>query len=190
MLVLELINYAGLKRELSKMIKHYVVIFLLVCSFNSTAGPVADLFSDGIWGLSWGSNKDQVKKVFPKGKLVKYGNIELFEVKDGRSIFGVERANSMKIAVGFDAENRMAGASIYFASDAFVELQQKLITEFGAPLPPQANATGATVLQWDTDNGVVLSLSHFAVGFSTNTVLSIGFEALPKPTTDKKSLGF
>ncbi len=172
------------------MIKYYLSIFLFVCSFNISAGPIADLFADGIWGLAWGSTKDQVKKVFPKGKLVKYGNIELFEVKDGRSVFGVERSSNMKIAVGFDSENRMAGASIYFASDAFAKLQQKLITEFGAPLSPKENATGTTVLQWETDNGVVLSLSHFAVGFSANTVVSIGFEELQKPTTDKKSLGF
>jgi len=77
---------------------------------------------------------------------------------------------------------------VYFDGDDFSTLMSKLNTLFGEYTKP--NAGGYLVLQWPKDDEVTLTLSLLPSTFSNDTVFSIEFSGLTKPSTSKEQLGF
>lgn len=165
------------------------LIALMLFANSVFAGTAFDLFGDGVLGLKWGANPEQVKSVFPKGELSSSFGLTSIEVEDGRKVFGLERDKDEIIRFTFDSENRLAGVSIDFEADDFPVLQQKLITQFGPPKDPVPMSSGVVLLVWENDNGVILTLSHYSVGFERTTAISIGFDKLERPKSSKEDLG-
>jgi len=161
---------------------------LTIIQFNVSAGEISKVFGNGVFDTVWGSTLKDIKGVFPKGKVEKYGEIIQFVVKDGRSVLGLKRDKKALIRFAFDSEARLSAVGVYFDGDDFSTLMSKLNTLFGEYTKP--NAGGYLVLQWPKDDEVTLTLSLLPSTFSNDTVFSIEFSGLTKPSTSKEQLGF
>ena len=75
------------------------ILFLVILIFPLTvnAGQIKKVFGDGVFGVKWGYTIEQVEKVHPNGKLKKQSGYTYYEIKDGRTILGVERKNNNPI---------------------------------------------------------------------------------------------
>jgi len=166
------------------------VIFLLMmfASQLANAGEIADVFGKGVFDVNWGQDFEQVKNVHQNSKKKGYGNIAYLEVKDGRKVLGVERRSNDKIVFTFDSEGRLNGAGVFYESDQFGDLLNKLNTSFG-PHKNKDTSMGV-VAEWAVDIGIKISLSHISYGLSSDVTFSIEYLGLDKPPLSKKELGF
>jgi hypothetical protein len=152
-----------------------LIVALLLAPAPVSAGKIAEVFSGDIFGVKWGSNQQQVSKVFPKGKIKKmydlhfskvapkgkskkmYGT-HFYTVQDGRTLFGIKRNPDNTIKFVFNAEGKMNGVIIEFPNgvDGFGILLNKLNTYFG-PHTFDPNRE-SMVIEWPEDSGIKISL--------------------------------
>lgn len=163
-------------------------LLLVMIQFSVSAGEISKVFSEGVFGTVWGDKIDDIKKVFPNGKIEKYGEIIQFVIKDGRSVLGLKRDKKALIRFSFDSESRLSGVAVYFDGDDFSSLILELNTLFGEYTKPKVGSY--VVIQWPKDNEVTLTLSAIPTTFSMETVFSIGYSGLNKPNKSKEQLGF
>jgi hypothetical protein len=168
--------------------KSLLFFILTIIQFNASAGEISKVFGTGVFDTTWGNTLNEVKNIFPNGKVEKYGEIIQFVIKDGRSVLGLKRDKKALIRFAFDSENRLSGVAVYFEGDDFSTLISKLSTLFGEYIKPSAGSY--VVIQWPKDNEVTLTLSVLPSTFSTETVFSIGYSGLNKPNKSKEQLGF
>lgn len=169
------------------------LIVALLFAQAAHAGPLAELFADGVFGLPWGSSLDDVKTAFPDGKSDNQSSIPRYAVKDDRPLFNIERTPKNEITFVFDAHGDMHGVGIEFpakGAEVFTVLLNTLTTYFG-PHENVPNDLGTVAVKWPMDEGVTLSLIHLPGVFSSGDVLvSIGYTAQQRDTPTKESLGF
>jgi hypothetical protein len=172
----------------SYFMKSLLFCLLVIIQFNASAGEISKVFGVGIFDTLWGDSVEDVNDVFPDGKIETYGDITQLVIKDGRSVFGLERDKKALIRFAFDSEGRLNGAAVYFDGDDYTSLISKLSTLFGEYSKP--NPQSYTALQWPKDNEITLFLSLAPSTFSMETVFSIGYSGLNKPSKSKEELGF
>lgn len=169
-----------------------IIIFAISLLFtsNAFAGAAYDLFGNGVLGLKWGDQVDTLKKAFPRVKKIDTLGITYYEIKDGRTVLGIERGKNDIIRFSFDSLERLNAVTVEFKAKAsnFAEAQQKLVTHLGQPLPPDAVTYGAAI-KWQPDNGVNVSLVMSSIGFSSTLMMVIHYDNLEKPTTTLNDLG-
>lgn len=151
--------------------KRLALMFVLqLFSQLAVAGSIADVFSEGIFGVKWGSPIEEVEKALPAGVAATQVGIATYTIQDGRTLFGVQREDSNSIRFSFDSNGEMNGVSIEFplnAIDDYGVLFTKLNTVFGRG-EDAPNSLGVQVVKWPEDQGIGISLMHLP------GVLSIG----------------
>ena len=165
-----------------KLISIILFVFLLTPVHAAT---IEEVFGDGVFGLHWGDSPQKVTNKFPTAKKKNYQNIVWFEVKDSRSVLGIDRKNKL-INFSFDSESRLAGVAIYFDSDDYGAVLVKLNTLFGEYTKVDG---GQSAMQW-RGGEVVLTLVFVPSGLGMEATFSISYSGLDKPDVDKGSLGF
>jgi hypothetical protein len=160
------------------------VIFLFFLS-PSKATAITELFADGVFGTQWGDTLEAVANKLPNTNKESIGDIVWLELKDSKEVLGVPRENQ-ELYFSFDAENRLNGVAVYYNSDDYGVLLNKLNTLFGEYTQVEGNKTA---LQWKSSD-FVLTLSFVTIGINTNSVFSIGYHGLTKPNAKKEDLGF
>lgn len=168
--------------------KYIFGILLLFLSVNAHAGEISKIFGDGVFGTRWGASLEEVKAVFPGGKVEKYGDIIQFVIKDGRSILGVKRSKNDLLRFGFDSEGRLVGVVAYFDADDFGNVLTKLSTHFGQPVQSQPGMFVS--VQWPEDANILIMMALIPSGFTNETALTISNTGLSKPQASKEDLGF
>lgn len=170
-------------------------LLLVFLFFHPTAyaGAIGGLFSDGVFGLPWGSKLADVREAFPGGKEDSAHGITRYTVKDGRLLFKIPRQPGNELHFAFDAHGGMNGVSIEFPAngvESFGQLLNSLTTYFG-PYENLPNSAGAVSVRWPTDQGVTLTLIQLPGIFSVGAPLvSIGY-VNPQPEVPRKeALGF
>ena len=170
------------------MRKYIFCIGFLFYSGFANAGSIYDSFSSGVFGLPWGSSIEEVKKAFPNGKYTdKYG-IKLFRVKDGRTLFEINR-QKQEIIFGFDDLGRMKGVSASFRDEDYFLLKSKLNTLYGMEEENSKQHSGPYAT-WEEDDGIIISIYMQTRTFKTLTYVSIGNAKLAQPSATAKDLGF
>ena len=81
-------------KELMKYFNKILFLLILIFPLIADAGQIKEVFGEGIFGVKWGYTVEQVKGVHPDGKLKKQSGYTHYIIKDGRTIFDVERKNN------------------------------------------------------------------------------------------------
>lgn len=175
------------------MRKLVATTLLLFTASLSLAGPLSDVFGDGVLNAKWGDSPDQVLSAHPNGKLKSYGGVwaDIIEIKDGRAVFSVERKKDDPISFGFDSEKRFVGAAITFSrDDSFALLVNKLNTLFGQLKIPDGQEFPNYV--WEDDKiklQLVILPATGLFSLSPSVMVSIQYKVLEKPKVSKGDLG-
>ena len=178
--------------KFSTLIAVSVATLMLLFSANLYGDNITEVFGEGIFELTWGVKLSDVQVTFPNGKKKTKFGILSYDVKDGRSLFGIERKPKDKISFIFNAEKKLFAVNIDFpaksASD-FGTLMQKLETTFGAA-ESQPNSLGVTALSWPEEDGTKISFTHIpgVIGFGS-LLFSVEHRPMPEKVT-KEDLGF
>jgi len=179
-----------------------------LASDNVAAGPIADLFRDGVFGVSWGASPAEVEAKLPGGKWQHYGDLRTYSVADGRAVISIERTPKQHIIFGFSTSGKLNGVAVEFPSrlggEPFGNLLAKTREVFGPPLQgadaskpfeySAGDVGGVTSLQvqWPADEAITVSITTgttrtlFAV--RSQLMLSIGYGQAEAAT--KEDLGF
>lgn len=160
------------------MKKIIIIIFFILGTCSVTyAGNVAETFSKSIFELKWLSSKEEVIKKYPHGKLKTTVGVKSYIIKDGRTLFGVERKKENYISFVFNGEDQLSGVSIQFpmeSTDDFGELLIKLNTYFGSA-ESKPNSFGVVFVQWPEDSGIKISLTTIPGVFSSELLFNVEY---------------
>ena len=172
------------------MLRRAAILYLAFSS-SAVAAELSDAFGGPVFGVEWGAELDVVRSVHPKGKKFDSFGVVRYEVRDGRTLFDIERREKDKITFAFDAEGRLTaiGANFKFSTETYGELLTKLKTLFGEYLVVD-NESGANIVRWE-DESVVLSLAHVPGALSSGNIsVTIEYSGLEIPQTSAEDLGF
>ena len=131
---------------------------LLVVPGTLWGGGIADEFRDGVLGLKWGADIEEVIASFPRGTHwpVTLGSSRLtqrvYTVADDLPLFDVARSNQNTM-FGFDRFNRLAFALFGFSYSEKAKLLERTQAAFG---PPETSSRGGERVHysWREDRGV------------------------------------
>jgi hypothetical protein len=190
-------------KENDMKIKLFIMLAVIFASTPSYAGPIYDVFGEGVFGLKWGASLEEVKKSFPEGKTTTEKLYATYEIKDGRQLFGIDRLDSNYMVFTFNEQGELGGVKIQFPNEGligFTDLLTALNVKFGvAPFDFGKAQMMAIIpiLAWPIDNGMMMSI------FNNSTIKTTLFSAeveydlsfliskKPKPTaTNANELGF
>jgi hypothetical protein len=93
-----------------------LLLFMLVSS-QVHASSLDEVFNDGVFGTKWNATLSEVENIFPNGKKDEVAGLMIYEIKDGRSIFGLDRNHSDFIKFHFNADHHLTAVSIELSSD-------------------------------------------------------------------------
>lgn len=175
--------------------KRIRVVFwgIIFWSAQSFAGPVADTFRDGVFGVSWGALPGEIEQKHPGGKWSSHGDlIRFYTIKDSRPVLGIKRSKKDEIAFGLSSDGRFNSVSITFPKDdetyAAVLLRTK--EQFGSVDPvttdPIANSPAPIFVAssiWPSDEGIEVRLVKSA-GVYNSVSLSIMNTSIKPSTAD------
>ena len=162
------------------------MMFVSIYSTVVLAGNAEDLFGGGVFSVDWGSSLEDVKEIFPKGKVKDSSGVILYKVKDGRDLFGFDRKNGEYITFGFDTNGSLNSLSIEFSGKLFDDLMYKFIDIFG---PLGEGAKGIELLSWSEESGITISLAYIPGMFGADAYVGISKSTVTKKVS-KESLGF
>lgn len=151
---------------------------------HAGAGPIADTFGPGLFGVTWDGTKEQVQGFNPGGKW-HHEPVDSYQVADSREIFGIAR-KKQKITFAFTADGRLSSVGIYFGGgiDGYAKVLHFMTEQFGPPLQntnekiEENYGFGATVgARWPIDGRIHVTLLAQITGFSTTTLLIVQHSA-------------
>jgi hypothetical protein len=170
-----------------------ILLGIVLSSAQSFAGPVADTFRDGIFGISWGALPAEIEQKHPGGKWSSHGDlIRYYTIKDPRPVLGIKRTKKNEIAFGLSSDGRLNSVSITFPRDdeTYVALLLRAKEQFGSVDPvvndpvqnsPAPILTASSV--WPSDEGIEVRLIKSA-GAYNSVSLSIQNTSIKPSTTD------
>lgn len=166
------------------MFKGLSLALLIAVSTPALAGKVAQLFSDGVFGVQWGANLDEVKASFPEGEVKTYIGIDNYIVPHSKPVLGITRQDT-DITFTFNADKKLHAVGVSFEGNEFTDVYSALNTHFGKHQP----VSGSQTIRWPTDEGISMYLVSFPTGFSIKPMLTIEYIA-PMDNASKDELGF
>lgn len=134
------------------------LLVLMSWCHSSSAGPIAEHFVWGIFGVPWGTSLDSMVEMFPNGDHV-YAITpggRAYLVRDDQEFIGVAR-NGYNVLYAFDQKNELVGVSLMFPYERKQDLLRALISAFGAP-HENTNRGQNRIVSWRKDEGVSLIL--------------------------------
>jgi hypothetical protein len=162
------------------------VLTLLSSAGSSAAGPIADAFGPGVFGLEWGADRAKVSQVFPGGKSGRIP-IDYYAAWDSRTIFGIER-NNQRITFSFAGDGRLSCVRISFGASPmkYAKLLNALRDQFGPPLEDNSGRINPNGYHWPSDGRIHLELVQ-ADDILPNTQINVC--ATAEVAKDRASLG-
>ena len=141
------------------------IAFLVLAAIASSAvcaGPIADSFRAGLFGLAWGASVADIEAKFPGGKWRTAAGIRSYTVQDSRTVLGIERPRS-SIAFALDAAGGLSAAVVEFPanSDTLTRVTAAAFNAFGSPPKVDGDSAGLggyVSSRWPPDDGITLSL--------------------------------
>lgn len=170
------------------MPRFFVLIAFLLLPSTLLANKISDVFSDSIFDVPWESSLSTVKSAHPGGKTFP-GNDTVYTVKDGRTVFGIERDRRSEIIFGFDDADRLVSVGVNFAADDMPTLYNRLTTLFGPHEPPVG---GYVIAEWPEDNGFIIRIFQIppaSVFGNLQILLDITYTPSTRPPISKEELG-
>jgi hypothetical protein len=168
----------------------------VLATASAQAGRIADLFSEGLFGLKWGATREEIDTAFPGGKWETVIPVTIYWVSDTRRVLNIERCKESRLGFVLNSEGRMNSVIIEFApcdsTDRFAELLLKSQEAFGPMLPvdmERVTRTSAVMVEWEFDQGVKVTAggtSEFNKGAMTLSISKVNFD----PPKTKEELGF
>lgn len=156
------------------------IAILLLKNVAVHAGPLADTFGPGLFGVKWGATKTEVEAVHPNGKW-HHSPVDSYQIDDSRPIFGMER-KKQKITFAFASDDRLTSMAIYFGggSMGYANVLHFMTEQFGPPLRNEnekieENYGFGTTLgaRWPADGQINVTLLTQIAAFSQSTFLLI-----------------
>jgi len=168
-----------------------VVTGLIANPSISNAKTMSEIFGDGVFGTTWGMSIDKVKAIFPSGNTQEVFGTQRYFIKDGRSIFGIDREKDSFIGFLFGTDKKLVGVSIGMPSGTgdFAKAQNSITTAIGVESKPAKNSAGVPITRWNDGTGIEIGLMQTSGMFSQSVTLTIEKKPTPKDTT-KEALGF
>lgn len=167
------------------------VALMLTAPVN--AGPVADSFKAGVLGLPWGSSQDEIASKLPGGSWKKIAGREFYEIKDARSVLGVERAAKNKLVLALTSDGRLNSISVYFPLDpeTYVKLLNRAREQFGPAETRKPQSDGFRTrgpiefsTNWPADEGITVRVVNNIAGISSTVFLLVeNAEVSPRGST-------
>lgn len=167
----------------------FVLIAFLLLPSTLLANKISDVFSGSIFDVPWESSLSTAKSVHPGGKTFP-GSDAVYTIKDGRTVFGIQRDRKSEITFSFDDADRLVSVSVDFTADDMSALYNRLSTLFGNPNPPESAYMLAT---WPEDAGFTIRLIQVppaSIFGSVKIQFNITHTPKSKPETSKEDLGF
>ena len=169
-----------------------VAAALFLLADNGSANPVDDLFGDGLLGVSWTDSLESVESVHPDGSHREFSEFgtTLYDVRDDRAIFEIERRRRNTITFGFDTTDSLRSVSVQFPDCSM--LMARVTEVLGSPAPKTAAdimtenqiSTLAGKYDWPSDSGNVSASILMTTGFaSLRCELNIAVTAQPETRT-------
>lgn len=156
---------------------------LLLCStaFTATAGPIADTFSAGIYGVPWGAPAEELVRTHPGGDWVTRGGVRFYSVRDGREVLGIQRSPKDRITFRLSQGGGLVAATTVFpdGGSTYAALLERLRDRFGPATEADRNESDSTVpnrtleASWPADQGITVELQNNLVLLSSETVLTV-----------------
>ena len=165
---------------------------------SAGAGPVADLFRDGVFGLPWGASAAEIQSKMPGGKWKSYDQLKVYSVADGRSVLGIERTPKQQIIFGLSTTGHLNDVSVEFPSSTqhFGNLLAKTTEVLGQPVggadaPRPTTGLGAGYVQvlWPTDENITVKVISEFLGMTTKLMLHIAYNKVEANTKEELGLG-
>ena len=166
------------------MYRGLLLASLVVISAPAMAGKVAELFSDGVFGVPWGATIEEVKKNHPEGEIKTYIGINNYVVPHAKPVLNITRQDT-DITFTFNASQQMHAVGISFEGNEYTDVYRALSTHFGKP---QTNANDSAI-RWPVDAGISMYLVAIPSGFSMKPTLTIEYTE-PFIDKSKEELGF
>ena len=130
------------------------------------AGKIAVYFSEGVFGVKWGSTLEEVKQIFPDGE-VNAGpkGVIYYSSPNGQSLFGIKRNPDSWVCYNFDKKGRFNAIVIGFPNSGGSEEEELLntvIATFGDYTTKEERGMppfwGGSFFVWQRDKGIELTL--------------------------------
>ena len=148
-------------------LKTICILILLLATQQAYAGKIAEYFSEGVFGVKWGSTLEEVKIVFPNGEVSTNPATKKinYAAPNGLSLFGIKRNPDSWVCYNFDDKGRFNAIVIGFPNTGGGEEEELLntvINDFGEyktveerGIPP---VFGGSFFVWQRDEGIELTL--------------------------------
>lgn len=168
---------------------------LLLAPPMVSAGPIADMFGDGVFGMRWGVTKEEVLVAFPNA--IPFLDTGSLRVRDDREILGIKRKRQ-HFHFNFDSSARLCEVVVYFDGGVFKQRDVAHAAEraFGpytvtalAKDESPIDAYAATKRQWQRDGKISLTLVNAIAPLGSQVTLSID-SCSHAATQNKADLGF
>lgn len=166
------------------MYKGMLAMFLLLISNAAFAGKIDDFFSDGAFGVQWGSTIDEVRELHPKGTAKEYVGIQSYIVPHSTPVLKIEREDT-DITFTFNSEGKLHAIGVSFEGNDIAEAFSSLKSNFGENEP----LSDSPRIAWPQDGNIKMYLVSIPSGFSVKPVLTIENVA-PSSEASKDALGF
>ena len=160
---------------------------LLTIAAAVQAGPIADTFRTGVFGLAWGASAAEIEAKFPGGKWSANVGIRSYAIKDGRTVLGIERdARPIRFVLSTIGTLTAVGVEFPPGMDGLSRVMAAAVNTFG-PAEPMEGIPGATGARWPVDDGLSVAASALTGITGVRMVmLSIAKAGVAKPA----DLGF
>jgi hypothetical protein len=174
---------------------------LLLISFDSWADNINQLFGDGIFETTWGQSFEELTERFPSGQTIPVSKLDLvtaadivkvLEVKDGRTVLGLERKNGYTINYNLDGSDKLKQIRVQFRAFDHTEILHILQSTLGKTNLENFRGPTAGYARWVNDEETI-SVTLFKQAKRAllfHTWLVITKESETEVVIDKEKFGF
>jgi len=173
-----------------------ILMLVGMCALSSkaSAGKVAKIFSEDVFGVPWDATGDEVKRVYPGGESKSERGMSTYTIQDDRPLFGVKREKDNYIKFIFDTDGLAKGVSVEFPidnPDNFVVLLNKLIGYFGE-YSYLRHLFETNYAEWPEDDGITLFLDRHTgtLHSGDSLIFTVRYRPEEPGKISKEQLGF
>ena len=184
---------------------HLVLTIMVLLSYTQSGlsqpnSELASVFSEGIFDTQWGQSLEEVSAIYPDAKIYDQGkSTSYYRIKDGRTIFSIDRKKSHDITFRFD-NDKLTEVVVELSSSDWVVLRDQIQANFGmyndnrcATIGSAADGrfSGTRQVWCDLASGIYLIESVGMSGLlGSSTFLTVQNRAIEKVESSKSELGF
>jgi hypothetical protein len=151
-------------------------VIMGLCASVAGAGPLAENFGKGLFGVEWSANRNDIEAALPGGRWTTLVTTQCYEVGDGRAVLEVARGKRDKVSICLGSSGEVAAFSVEFTKKAndFETLISNATRMFGKPDPRNQSKIRRDEISisrtaWGVDEGISVTVSRtITVGVVTS----------------------